>query len=199
MSSSLRSRVLLSLAPLAAAVLAACGEEVVLPPAQIPVAEQEIRLYALSGTPVNTMSGYSMLSLLEVRLDRTNDFDFAFEIAPDSALGLGTTGDTVAALLPRSFFGYVPDGGMQITTVPFDSIILAPSEGYERERPTPIVAGTILLVASRLQTCNFNIYRPKYAKLWVRELDLVNRVAVIRVVIDPNCGYRSLAPGIPQY
>jgi hypothetical protein len=196
MSHSPRAR---ALTPLLAALLVACGEENVLPPAQIPVAEQEIRLYALSGTPVNTRSGYSMLALVEVRLDRTNDFDFAFEIAPDSLLGVGTTGDTVAALLPRSFFGYLPDGGLQVTTVPFDSIELAPVEGYERERPTVVEEGTVLLAASRLQTCNFNIYRPKYAKLLVQQLDLVNRVAVIRVIIDPNCGYRSLLPGIPQY
>lgn len=179
-------------------LVSGCGDEFGLPPANLPVAEQLITLYALTGTPVNLPSAYNMLSLTEVRTDRSSDFDFAFEIAPDSVLGTGTTGDTVAALLPRAAIGFNADGGLQtIVGVPWDSILLAPETGYDRERPHVISTGQILLAASRLQQCDFGFIRPRYAKMFVENIDYVARRASIRVIIDPNCGYRSLAPGVP--
>lgn len=179
-------------------LVAACDTEFDLPPANLPVAEQQINLYALSGTPVHLPSAYNMLVLVEVRTDRSSDFDFAFEIAPDSVLGVGTTGDTVAALLPRAAVGFNPDGGLQtIVGVPWDSILLAPETGYDRNRPHVISTGQIVLAASRLQQCDFGLIRPRYAKMFVENIDYAQRRATIRVIIDPNCGYRSLAPGIP--
>jgi hypothetical protein len=182
-----------------AAVLSACGNTPVLPPAQIPVADQVFTLYALTGTPVNTPSAYSILLPGPVRLDQTSDFDFAFDIRPDSQLGLGQTGDTVAALLPRYQFGFTADGGFQATTQEFDSIRVAPGSGYENKKPMRITDGSVLFATSRLQTCNFNVYLPHYAKLVVQQIDLVQRTVAIRAVLDPNCGYRSLGPGIPTF
>ena len=185
--------------PLAAAgLLVACGNDVVLPPATSPVTEQQITLSALSGTDVLTPSAYNMLFLLEIRTDETTDFDFAFEIGPDTALGVGTTGDTVAVLLPRGVFGFTPDGGLQTTTIPYDSIMRAPLEGYIGDKPTVIHAGDAVLAASRVQQCAFNVVRPRVAKLRIDEVDFTLRRTVIRVTIDPNCGYLSLAPGVPK-
>ncbi len=178
------------MAALAAAAIAACSADLTLPPAQLPIVQQEIRLYALSGTPVNTSSAYSMVGLAEIRTDLSTSFDFAFDIRD-------TLGGTQGYLLPRGSVGFVADGGLQITTQPFDSILLAPTSGYEREKPVPIDSGTVLFAASRQQTCNFSIVRPRYAKLLVLSLDKTNRIAVIRVVIDPNCGYRGLGSGVP--
>lgn len=183
----------------AAALLAGCGEDVVLPPASRVVLEQTITLYALSGTSVQQPSAYNMLIPIEVRTDETSDFEFALEIGPDTALGLGTTGDTVAALLPRGALGFLPDGGLQLTTLPYDSIVRGTLEGYVSDLPTRIEAGNVVLASSRLQACNYNIYRPLVAKLRVDAIDFDARYAVIRVTLDPNCGYLSLVPGeVPQ-
>src|SRR5690348_3030492 len=56
---------------------AACNSDLTLPPATLPIATQQITLYALSGTAVNTNSAYDGLGLGEVRTDQTNSFDFA--------------------------------------------------------------------------------------------------------------------------
>jgi len=182
-----------------AAAIGACNDNPVLPPPQIPVADQVILLYALNGTPVNTPSAYSILLPGEVRLDQTSDFDFAFDIRPDSQFGLGTTGDTVAALLPRYQFGFSADGGLQATTQVFDSINAAPSGGYESHNPIQVRDSSVLFATSRIQTCNFGVVLPHYAKLVVQKIDLVARTAAIHVVLDPNCGYRGLAPGLPSF
>ena len=201
MSHHLRMRHLLLL-PVLAAALAACGTDAQLPPAGQAVTQQQITLYALTGTSVLTPSAYSMTPgvMIEVRVDQTTDFDFAFDIGIDSVLGVGTTGDTVAVLLPRGALGLTADGGLQRSTLAFDSIVAAPLNGYEREHPLAVTQGSVLIAASRLLQCTYQIIRPRaVAKLVIDQLDFVQRRAVIRLVIDPNCGYLSLQPGIPSF
>jgi hypothetical protein len=175
---------------LAAAALAGCGDELTLPPATQLITQQQITLFALSGTSVLTPSAYSMLNLAEVRVDLTTNFDFAFDIRD-------TVGGPQAFLIPRGNLGFGADGGLQLSTVPFDSLLLAPTEGYERIQPVPIDSGSVILAASRIQSCDFAVASPRYAKLLVLSLDMTTRSAVIRVIIDPNCGYRGLGTGIP--
>src|SRR5262245_49704024 len=93
-------------------LLAACGGDINLPPAQLPITQQVITLHAVHGTPVNTPSAYNMIGLAEVRTDLSNNFDFVFDLGPDSSYGLGTTGDTIAVLMPRGTVGFLADGGL---------------------------------------------------------------------------------------
>lgn len=176
---------------------AGCGDDLQLPPANVPIAQQVILLSALSGTPVTTPSAYNMLGLAEVRTDLSNDFDFVFDLGPDSSYGLGTTGDTIAVLIPRGYLGFAADGGLIWTLAGFDSVRIAPVTGYLTDKPTRIRAGDVVIAASRIQTCEFSFLRPRYAKIQIISIDLTTRQSQMRVVIDPNCGYRSLGSGIP--
>lgn len=186
--------------PALLAVAAACGSDPQLPPAGLPVTQQQITLYALTGTSVLTPSAYSMAAQVEVRTDQTTDFDFAFDVGVDSVLGVGTTGNTVAVLLPRGAIGLTADGGLQHSPLAFDSVKAAPLNGYERNLPLPITQGQVLIAASRLNQCTYQIIRPRaMAKLHVDSLDIAQRNVVISLVIDPNCGYLSLQPGYPSY
>jgi hypothetical protein len=168
--------------------LVACGADLTLPPATRETVEDTVVLYALTGTPVNTPSAYNLLSRRAERTDRTNDFDFAIDFA---------VSDTVLQFLPRGALGFPPDGGLQVTNVQFDSLLLAPEGGYQSEEPLVADSGAVLVAASRRQVCNFGITRPYYAKLTVEAVDRVQRSVTLRLRIDPNCGYRGLGPGIP--
>ena len=188
------------LLPALLVALAACGTDPQLPPAGRPVGAGVITLYALTGTSVLTPSAYSMTLELPVRTDETTDFDFAFDIGIDSALGVGTTGDTVAVLLPRGAVGLTADGGLQHSTLAFDSVMAAPLNGYERVRPVVVSQGSVLVAAGRLLQCTYQIIRPRAVmKLHVDSLDFSQRFAIMSLVIDPNCGYLSLQPGIPTF
>ena len=183
----------------AALLLAGCGSDLTLPPASIPIAQQQITLYAMTGTPVNTSSAYDMLNLFEVRLDLTNSFDFAFDLRFDSAYGFGGPGDTIAVLIPRGALGFVPDPGLQVVhSLNFDSLQIAPTDGYIQDHAVKIHEGWVFFAASRVQTCNFGFVLPHYAKLVIDKIDLAARTAVIRLVVDPNCGYRGLGSGLPS-
>lgn len=178
-------------------LLVACSDELTLPEASIPIARQQIHLFALNGTPVGTPSAYDMITLAEVQIFRSNSWDFVFDLGPDSSYGLGTTGDTIAVLLPRAYMGFQEDGGLLWSTVGFDSVQVAPTTGYEKTKPTRIRSGDTIIATSRDQQCNFSQIYPRYAKLFIESIDLASRSAVIVVIIDPNCGYRGLTSGIP--
>ncbi len=181
-------------------LLAGCGTDLQLPPANLPIAQQQIQLYALTGTPVYTPSAYDMLTLGEVRLDKSNAFDFAVDIRFDSAYGIGKHNDTVVVLIPRGALGFAHDPGLIfVPSFNFDSITVAPSTGYTKDRAVSVHEGDVLIAASRITTCNFGFTLPHYAKLQIQQIDLTNLKVTIGVVIDPNCGYRQFGSGIPDF
>jgi hypothetical protein len=179
-----RSAALLALALAAAA--AACDNPFALPPASLPPYEQTVTLFAITGTPLTEPSAFDLMTQTVVRTDRTSSLDFAFDIVVDSMR------DTVAELLPRGALGLYRDGGLQITKTPYDSIRIAPTSGYDEGTPVAVSLGSVVLAASRSQTCNIGYVYPYYAKMEVSALDLVARTVTLHLLVDPNCGYKSL-------
>ena len=194
MSRPLAALRLAALAALAAAAaVAACGNPFTLPPAGAAVYDTTFTLFSMSGTPVSEPSAYDMVLSPPrvVRTDQTLSFDFALDI-PDSL------GDTVPLLIPPGALGLTRDAGLQLTTVAFDSIRIAPNTGYEQAIGAKLAVGAVVLASSRTQSCNYNYAYPLYAKLKVLAIDLVARSVTFRVLLDPNCGYRSLvADSVP--
>jgi hypothetical protein len=180
----LRASAIPALALLAAT--AACSSPFALPPANLATAAGTVTLWALTGTDLSHPSAYDVMLQTVVRTDRTSAFDFAFDIRVDSLQ------DTSAVLLPRGVLGLSVDGGLQVTTQAYDSITIAPTPGYQDTLPVVVKAGTVLLAASRAETCNFGYVRPIYAKLRITAVDPVARTLTFDVLTDPNCGYRSL-------
>jgi hypothetical protein len=152
-------------------------------------AVEENTLGSLTDTPVTTASGFSITSG-PIRTDQTGEFDFAFDIEGDAA-----TGHPV--LLPRVALGFPSstsaDPGLQPSDEAFDSIDVAPSNGYVTEEKVPIAVGDVLLVRSRV-ICSIGV--PLYAKIEI--LDIADGSLHFKVLADQNCGYRGLEPGFPD-
>ncbi len=195
---SRRSAIPALLAPLAlaaAALVAGCSTTYQLPPAILANVQGTATLYALTGTTLTEPSAYSVCgepcnagaTPTVVRTDRSSGFDFAFDVRVDT-----TKHDTAAVLLPRGAVGLYMDGGLQVSSQPFDSITHAPASGYQDSLPVPIQVGTVVLAASRSVTCNFSYTYPIYGKLEVTALDKVARTVTLKLLIDTNCGYFSL-------
>ena len=166
----------------------ACSSPFTLPPAGLATDTSTWTLWALTGTDLSHASAFdfSTPSPNVVRTDQNSVFDFAFDVRVDSLH------DTTAVLLPRGALGLFVDGGLQVTTQPFDSITIAPTSGYQDTAAVVVRTGTVVLGASRSSTCNFGYIRPLYAKLNVLALDLVNRSITFKILHNPDCGYRSL-------
>lgn len=171
-----------------ALLAAACGDTLGLPRAQIANEVDTVSLYAIDGTPVGTASGYAIQTRNTVRTDRTPLFDFAFNI--------DTAGHPV--FLPTGVLGLGESSGLQVAAVPFDSIKVAPGAGWVLDASTPADSGLVLIARSRLTSCTIaTVFF--YAKVQVLRVDTVARRIDFQILVDQNCGYRSLEPGIPVH
>jgi hypothetical protein len=180
----------LSLLILAFAV--GCGDPFPLPRASIANLVDTLSLYALHGTPVSTPSAYAIEIRSAVRTDQGQGFDFAFDIDTAGRAVLLSTG---ALKLGRQ-------SGVQIATTPFDSILIAPTGGYQLDSAVVVDSNTVVILHSRSLTCTYGIAGVFYAKLHVLKIDRspadTGRRMDFEILTDLNCGYRGLAPGLPS-
>jgi hypothetical protein len=181
------------LALLACAAAAACGNPLGLPAAFITnVVDTAVSLYALSGTPVSLPSGYSIISRHTVRTDQGSPFDFAFDI--DTA---GTS-----RLYPTGALKLGKQSGLLLSAQQFDSIKIAPTSNYNLDSAQVVNVNTVLILHSSSFTCSYGIPGVLYAKLHVLEIDTTSapngRRIDFEILVDSNCGYRGLEPGVPR-
>lgn len=170
------------------ALAAACGDPFGLPRAVFSNVVDTVSLYALSGTPVATPSGYHLQFREAVRIDQGGIIDFAID--------LDTAGRPV--LLPTGALKLGRSSGAQVTTLPFDSIRLAPDRGFQLDSAVTVDVGQRAIVHSRAATCSFGIAAVYYAKLQILAVDTAARRIDFQILVDTNCGYRGLEPGLPS-
>ena len=175
-----------ALLPLAAFSLAACSD-LNLPDAVFPNVIDTLVLSSITETPVNEASAYSIPDSRLLRTDLSANFVFAFLrdggrhlIVPLDGFNLG---------------GRSTNPGLIGTTEGFDQIVDPPSNGYNTTDSVEVAVGDVLIARSRI-LCFLGV--PQYAKLEVLAFDDAARTMTFRVVANTNCGYRSLALGIPN-
>lgn len=160
-----------------------------LPPPTIANVEDTISLYALDGTPLTQPSGYNIQLRQVLRTDRDARFDFAFNITP--------TGQAV--LLPTGAMQLGRASGILPQSVPFESVQTAPGSGYTDTTFVAVDSGAVAVVRSRPSSCLvFSSVVHFYGKVQVLQIDTVARRIDLRVLVDQNCGYRDLEPGLPR-
>jgi hypothetical protein len=159
------------------------------PSATLTNTERSDTLYSLIGTPVATPSGYALDGGHRVRTDLSDAFDFAYNVEADGR----------HVFIPRAAFGLdssnTVNPGFQLQTKTFDQITIAPSNGYVSTAVVPIAVGETYVVRSRV-TCSIGV--PQYAKLEIVSFDDLARTVAFRILIDENCGFRGLEPGLPD-
>ena len=174
---------------LLALALGACSDSNGLPDATLPNVERTETLYSLVGTPVATPSAYALEGARRLRTDQTDAFDFAYSAQLDGS----------HVFLPRAALGLDPNSsvnpGFLIRSESFDAITTAPSNGYVSDAAVPIAVGQRYVVRSRV-TCPIGV--PKYGKLEVLSFDDAAKTVTFRILIDDNCGFKGLEPGLPK-
>jgi hypothetical protein len=167
---------------------AACGNSSGLPKAYGENTEDTVSLFALDGTPLSAPSGYSIVNDQPLRTDRSASFDFAFNI----------TAGGEAVLLPTGALGLGRASGIALQSIPFESITTAPQSGYIDTAAVRVDSGTVAVVRSRPSQCVYGAIVYYYGKVQVLQIDTVARRIDLRVLVDQNCGYRDLEPGVPS-
>jgi hypothetical protein len=170
----------------------ACGDPFALPRATLANIVDTVSLYALSGTPPRTPSGYFLGNYLSppvpVLIQNGDGFDFAVDL--DSAYR--------PMLLPTGALRLGRASGAQVTTLPFDSITIAPAGGFQLDSAVTVDVGGRAIVHSRNVSCSFGIPAVYYAKLQILAVDTATRRIDFQILVNDNCGYRGLEPGVPS-
>ncbi len=173
--------------------LNACGDPTSLSASGI-TSVDTLQVFALSGTPPSYPSGIALLVRQPVRVDGNATFDVAFDI-DDSGH---------AIVYPVNLVVSVPGGsrpvGLQKLATAFDQVTEAPKSGYG-DSSFVVNPGETLVIQSQHNfsgdICQFALKPNIFAKIAVDSVNLASRTLFLRLGLDPNCGFRSFAEGIP--
>jgi hypothetical protein len=174
-----------------AAVVAACSDSANLADPTDANIIDTTTVWALNGTALTDPSGFSIPDRIAVRTDQSAAFDFAFNIdnsgrpvfLPIDLLGLGAISGTNPGLLQ--------------TPIPFDSIRTAVTgDSYVVDDTVSVAAGDVFYARSRVVCSALAI--PLYGKIEILSVDPDTRSVTFRYLVDNNCGYLGLQPGLPR-
>jgi hypothetical protein len=165
--------------------------------ASLPVATDTLVAYALTGTSASLPSALAVTLRSTVRVDGTGSFDIGFDF--DSA---GRLIVSPVRVLVNQLSGAPQVGIHTMFDTPFDSIKSAPGGYYKPDTAIVVTPGhPFVLLVNRTTAANICVYDPTpriYAKVVIDSTTPnTTRAIYMRVTTDPNCGYKSLVPGLP--
>lgn len=187
---AIRRRFAFVLSVLAAAAGAACSDANSLPDPTVSNFVDTLTIGALEGTAISTPSGFG-IQAGGVRTDQTVNFEFAYNVR---RLDDGTY---QRVFVPRAALGIslnTANPGLQRREESFDAITRAPSNGYVSDSVVPVAVGDRFIVRSRVDPCP-TLGVPLYGKIEI--LAFADSTVTFRTLVDQNCGYKDLLPGLP--
>jgi hypothetical protein len=190
----MKARIALLAALFVVVALNACGNPTSIRASAL-TSVDTLSVFALSGTPVTYPSGVSVIARQAIRVDGSASFDVAFDI---DAAGHGV-------IYPVKLVVNSPGGsrpvGLQKVSGTFDAVLQAPSTGFETDSSLVMAPGEVVVVQTVHNSvgdlCVFAISPNIYAKIALDSVNLASRTLYLRLGLDPNCGFRSFAAGIP--
>ncbi|MGH7668403.1 MAG: hypothetical protein ACRENQ_02830 [Gemmatimonadaceae bacterium] len=170
----------------------ACGA-LKAPAAQFSTMSSSVIVFALNGGPPATPAGLDFLTATAVPVDA----NFAFNVALD----IDSAGNVVvypAARVVDSLASTI-SVGLQPVTGAFADYVQARKTGYTFDSTIVVPVGQVVAVnVLDATTCTeYSLGSSYFAKFVVDSIDRTNRALYAEVLSDPNCGYVSLAPGVP--
>jgi hypothetical protein len=166
--------------------------------AQFPNIDQTFELWAISGSPAAYPSGLLLVApglpqATAVRLDAAGNFDIAVDIDTLGRLRVLPVGSIVSPITGTRVIQF------QRPTVSYSVIPDAPRDGWSPDSVLLVGEGQAFLLRISTQYCQFDIRQDIYAKFYVDSIIPDERRVKLRSRINPNCGFRSLLNGIPEY
>lgn len=181
----------------AAAGLSGCDDTLGLR-AYTSVAFDTLSAYGMTASPVSFPVAYSASDGLVVRVDPTISFDVAFDLTDDGKVRLIPARRISTTRLLSGLATATPRVGMQLVKGTFESMTKAPTGGYAYDSTFVVTPGQGVAFELASDACQYSLASQLYAKLVVDSIASTRRQIYFRAVRDPNCGFRSLLPGIPK-
>ncbi|MHB1312732.1 MAG: hypothetical protein ACYC3L_12020 [Gemmatimonadaceae bacterium] len=150
-------------------------------------------LYGISGSgPANAPAALDFATQATVRVDGSFAFDVAFDF----------DGTGKIRVIPQKLVGAAISGartvGLQRLTGDYASVLEAPPRGWQYDSTVTVLPGEVVGVRITSGSCLYQASTELYAKVVV---DSVKAGGLIfgRGVMNPNCGFKSFADGIPKF
>jgi hypothetical protein len=148
--------------------------------------------YGISGSgPANAPAALDLVGRSTVRVDGSFNFDIAFDF--------DATGKVV--ILPQKLVG-TPISGTRVVylqrlTGGYESVLEAPQRNWQSDSVVAVRPGEVVGIKLTSASCLYQLSSDIYAKLVV---DSIKTGGLIfgRGMINPNCGFKSFAEGIPD-
>jgi hypothetical protein len=174
--------------------LSACRDPIELEATQ-EVWTDTLSVYALTGTPAGYPSALSLNARQVLPVTGFGGFDIAFDIDAQNRVLVH------AARRVVTLGNAVPQVGLQVVPGTFESVTAAPATGYKVDSTLVVSEGDVVVLEAvhnlDNDQCTFALSPNLYAKISIDTVFLASRTIKFRFGFDPNCGYRSFAPGIP--
>ena len=124
-----------------------------------------------------------------VRTDRGEIFDLAFDF--------DSTGQGL--IYPADALGLAAGAGVQELNEAFDDLLRAPRDDYVVDSALVVKPGIVFAARSRSSSlfCSFLGALPRFGKFHVLDLNPADRSITLELLVDVNCGYLNLEPGLP--
>ena len=182
----------LLVAVVAVAAVSACGESTGIRPSSSNT-ESFLQVYAMNGTPITLPAAVSVRSAQAVRIDAAFIFDLAFDINATGVVQIFTQRMVASELAATHRVG------LQTRVATFDEVIRAPTSGYAYDSLLTLGQGQVVLVDVLDGSCSGSFLGSNVrAKLRVDSVQLSTRSVFLHVLVNPNCGFRSLVQGTPK-
>jgi hypothetical protein len=178
---------LLSFVALVALVGGACGNPLGAT-AQFANVDDELKVFALSGTPLAVPTALVTVTHQVVRAESGANFDIVFDI----------TSAGQAVVYPSVTVGLTGRTGIIKSATPYKDLLLAPPSNYNDTTATAINAGDVIVVRASSIACQGALNPYVFSKIAVDSINLGTRTISFHMRVDPNCGFRSFADGIPR-
>jgi len=150
-------------------------------------------LWALSGSPAAFPSGLLVPQASAVRLDAAGSFDLAFDIDRDGRLMVLPVASVVSPIAGTRTIGF------QRATGSYNALLEAPNNGWQNDTLLLVNEGQSFFVKVSTQFCQFDLRQDIYAKFLVDSVIPAERRIKLSARVNPNCGFRSLVSGLPEF
>ncbi len=149
-------------------------------------------LYSLSGKgPANAPSALDLMARATMKVDGNFSFDVAFDVNASGKI----------VVIPQKLVGTPISGSrvmyLQRLSGAYESVLEAPAHNWLADSTVTLVPGEVVGVKLIPSSCVYQISNDVYAKLVI---DSVGPGGLLygRGVLNPNCGFKSFADGVPE-
>lgn len=161
--------------------------------AQFPNIDRSFELWAVTGTSATYPSAVIVTTASASQLDAAGSFDFAVDIDADGRLLIVPVSKIVQPLVGTRVVA------MQRSATPYTQLLEAPKTGWLPDTTLVMNPGGVFLIKLNSLACQFSQSADIYAKFVVDSINPIERRAILSGRINPNCGFRSLVAGLPEY